>query len=292
MGRVIHDLHIEHGGQAAEALSADAQLVDLLEQLQTQLFDAVLRTTGFQFMDVDGFHQHFLGHHRSFLGGAADADAEHARRTPAGAHGRNGLQYPVDDGVGWVEHRHLRLVFRTAALGCDVHFHLVTGDDGVVDYRWRVVFGVPAGTCRVGQDRSTQNVLRQVVGTANTLVDHVVQAHACAVPAYVHAHAHEYSDDAGVLADRPVAGRTHPRVDQDLCHGIAGCWRFFAQVGLVHRLDEVDGVVVGDELQSVSNALYQVVLLDHGHAARPLGGAKTVRIEKATDTLSKKCAAV
>ena len=130
------------------------------------------------------------------------------------------------------------------------------------------------------------------LGTANTLVDHVVQAHACAVPAYVHAHAHEYSDDAGVLADRPVAGRTHPRVDQDLCHGIAGCWRFFAQVGLVHRLDEVDGVVVGDELQSVSNALYQVVLLDHGHAARPLGGAKTVRIEKATDTLSKKCAAV
>jgi len=31
MGRVIHDLDVEHGGQAAQALGADAQLVDLLE---------------------------------------------------------------------------------------------------------------------------------------------------------------------------------------------------------------------------------------------------------------------
>jgi hypothetical protein len=109
VGRVVHDLHVEHGGQAAQALGADAQLVDLLEQLQAHFFDAVLRATGLQFVDVDGFHQHFLGHHRGFLGGAADADAEHARWAPAGAHGRNGLEHPVDDRVGRVEHGHFDL---------------------------------------------------------------------------------------------------------------------------------------------------------------------------------------
>ncbi|BBH35115.1 hypothetical protein PBDP_4652 [Pseudomonas sp. St290] len=36
----------------------------------------------------------------------------------------------------------------------------------------------------------------------------------------------------------------------------------------MHRLDEIHGVVVGNELQGVGNALYQVVLLDHGHESR------------------------
>lgn len=53
MGRVVHDLHVEHGGQTAQALGADAQLVDLLEQLQAQLLDTVLRAAGLQFVDVD-----------------------------------------------------------------------------------------------------------------------------------------------------------------------------------------------------------------------------------------------
>src|SRR5690606_34117440 len=69
----------------------------------------------------------------------------------------------------------------------------------------------------------------------------------------------------------------HARVDQDLRHGIARGRRLFTQVGFVHRLNEVDGMVVRNELQSVSDALNQVVLLDHGHAARPLGGADTAR---------------
>src|SRR3990167_2013754 len=41
VGRVIHDLDVEHGGQAAQALGTDAQLVDLLEQFQAQFFDTV-----------------------------------------------------------------------------------------------------------------------------------------------------------------------------------------------------------------------------------------------------------
>nr|GFD43120.1 hypothetical protein [Tanacetum cinerariifolium] len=73
--------------------------------------------------------------------------------------------------------------------------------------------------------------------------------------------------DAGVLADRTVASGTHARVDQDLGHGVARGRRFFAQVGLMHGLNEIDGVVIGDELQGVGNALNQVILLDHGHGA-------------------------
>ncbi|MCY1466443.1 hypothetical protein D9M71_847510 [compost metagenome] len=65
-----------------------------------------------------------------------------------------------------------------------------------------------------------------------------------------------------------MAGGAHARVDQDLGDGVTGSRRLFAQVGLVHGLDEIHGVVVGNELQCVGNALNQVVLLDHGHAAR------------------------
>ena len=268
MGRVVHDLDVEHGGQTAQALSADAQLVDLLEQLQTHLFKTVLRAAGLELVDVDGFHQHFLGHDRCLFGGAADADAEHARWAPARAHGRYGFQDPVDDRVGRVEHRHLRFVFRTAALGRHVHFHGVARDDGVVNDRRGVVLGVLASTGRVGQDRGAQHVFRQVVGATHAFVDHVVQAHGGAVPAYVHADAYENGDDAGVLADRAMTGRAHARVDQDLGDGVAGGRRLFTQICLVHGLDEIHGVVVGNELQGVCNALNQVVLLDHGHAAR------------------------
>ena len=268
MGRVVHDLDVEHGGQATQALGTDAQLVDLLEQLQADFFQTVLRATGFQLVDVDGLHQHFLGHDGGLLGGTADADAEHARRAPASAHGRNGLQHPVDDRVGRVEHGHLRLVLRTAAFGCDIDLDLVAGDDGVVDHCRGVVLGVLAGTGRVGQDRSAQHVFRQVVGATHTFVDHVVDAQGGAVPAYVHAHAHEHGDDTGVLADRAVAGGAHARVDQDLGDGVTRSRRLFTQIGLVHGLDEIDGVVVRNELQGVGDALNQVVLLDHGHAAR------------------------
>jgi hypothetical protein len=65
-----------------------------------------------------------------------------------------------------------------------------------------------------------------------------------------------------------VASGAHARVNQNLRHGVFGRWRFFAQVGLVHGLDKIHGVVLGDELQGVGDALDQVVLLDHGHAGR------------------------
>ncbi|RMN01822.1 hypothetical protein ALQ67_103941 [Pseudomonas savastanoi pv. glycinea] len=289
VGRVVHDLDVEHGGQTTQALSADAQLVDLFEQLQTHLFDAALRAAGRQLMNVDGLHQHFLGHDRCLFRGAADADAEHARWAPACAHGWNGFQDPVDDRVGRVEHRHLRFVFRTTAFRRDVHFHGITWNDGVVDNSRGVVLGVFASACRVGEDRGTQHVFRQVVSATHAFVDHVVQAHGGAIPANIHTHAYENGNDTGVLADRAMTGRAHARVDQDLSDGVASGRRLFTQIRLVHGLDEIHGVVVGNELQCVCNALNQVVLLDHGHAARSsvragtfnyaIGGSLELRLE-------------
>src|SRR5690606_6568471 len=202
-----------------------------------------------QLVDVDRVHEDFLGQQRGLLGGAADADAEHARRAPAGAHFRHGLEDPVDDGVGRVEHGHLGLVLGTTALGGHVDFQGVDRLHLVVDHRRGVVLGVLARTGRVGQHRGAQHVVRVGVGAAHALVDHVVQAHGGAVPADVHADLGDHGDDAGVLADRAVAGGAHARVDEDLGQGVAGGRRLFAQVGLVHGLDEIGGVVVGDVLQ-------------------------------------------
>ncbi len=109
VGRVVLDLDVEHGGQAAQALRADAQRVDLVEQLEAQFLGAVRRAARLSSWMSIGSISDFLGQQHRLLGGAADADAEHARRAPAGAHRRHGLQHPVDDRVGRIEHRELRL---------------------------------------------------------------------------------------------------------------------------------------------------------------------------------------
>jgi hypothetical protein len=100
VGRVVEDLDVEHGGQAAEALRADAQRVDLFVEFEAQFFGRVSlapRRRGLQLMDVDRRHDRFLGQQHGLFRRAADADAEDARRAPAGAHGRHGLENPVDD---------------------------------------------------------------------------------------------------------------------------------------------------------------------------------------------------
>jgi hypothetical protein len=114
---------------------------------------------GLQLVHVDVVHQAFLGHQHRLLGRAADADAQHARRAPAGAHGRHGLEHPVDDRVTGVEHVHLALVLAAAALGGHGHFDGVAGHDLGVDDGRRVVLGVLAQELRVGHDRGAQHVV-------------------------------------------------------------------------------------------------------------------------------------
>src|SRR6185436_104853 len=72
--------------------------------------------------------------------------------------------------------------------------------------------------------------------------------------------------DAGVLADRPVAFGAHARVGEDLRDRVLGGRRLLALIGAAEGAYVVGGVVIGDELQRVGNALDQIGALDRAHA--------------------------
>jgi hypothetical protein len=101
-----------------------------------------------------------------------------------------------------------------------------------------------------------------VVGAAHALIGHVLHAHGRVGPAHIHADPQEHGDDAGVLADRPVAFGAHARIDQDLGDGVLGRPGFLALVGGGQVPDVVDRVVIADVLQGVGDALDEVFLLN------------------------------
>ena len=130
-GRVARErlyLHVEHGGQAAEALRADAERVDLLVELETHLLEPAARAAGAQLAHVDRLHQRALGHHHRVFGRAADAEPDQPRRTPAGAETLERAQHPFYDVVRWLQRGEARLVLRAAALGRDMDLDRVARD--------------------------------------------------------------------------------------------------------------------------------------------------------------------
>jgi hypothetical protein len=135
------------------------------------------------------------------------------------------------NGVAGVEHDHLALVLAAAALGRDGDVDVVARHDLGEDHRRRVVLGVLAVELRVGHDRGAQRVVGVVVAAAHAFVDGVFQAAGEAVEAHVHAHLQEHVDDAGVLADRALAGRAHLAVGQDLRDRVLGRRALLALVG-------------------------------------------------------------
>ena len=268
VGGVVEDLDVEHGGEAAKALGADAERVDLVEQFEAQFLDAAegpaARGLVLQFVDVDRIHERFLGQQQRLFGRAADADAEDARRAPAGAHGRDGLQHPVHDRVGRVEHGQLRLVLGAAALGRTDDLDLVAGDDFVVHHGRGVVLAVLALAGWIEKHRGAQLVVRIEVGAAHAFVHHFLHAQG-GVPAHVHADLEEDHGNPGVLADRAVAFGAHARVGQDLRDGVTCGGAFLALPGFAERLDVVERMVVADELEGVGDGLDEVFLADGGH---------------------------
>src|SRR6187551_408721 len=139
----------------------------------------------------------------------------------------------------------------------------ITGNYVVVNYGGGVITGILARTIRVGQDRCTQHVIGIHVGAAHTFVDHISEAH-LRIPLHIHTHSHEYGHYASVLADRAMTHGTHTRVDQDLRHSIFGGFTLLALIGLVHCLNEIYGVVVGNKLQRIGDAVDQILLTNHG----------------------------
>ncbi|MCY1220494.1 hypothetical protein D9M72_325090 [compost metagenome] len=265
MRREGADLDVEHRGQAAQALRADAQRVDLFIQFDAQLFQLVLRAAGQQLVHIDVFHQRLLGHQHGLFGGAADADAQHPRGAPAGAHRRNGLQHPVHQRIAGVQHGELGLVFRTAALGCDLHVDLVALDKFDVQDTGRVVARVLAREQRIVQHRGAQGVVRVQVAAAHAFVTELLQG-APGVEAHAHADLQEDVDDAGVLAQRTLAFGAHARIRQDLRHRVTRGRAFLALVGARQMADVIHGVVIADELDPVGDRLDEVFFFnDDGH---------------------------
>jgi hypothetical protein len=271
VGRIVLDLHVHHRGQATETLGADAQAVHRVHDLQAQFLDPIGRPAPAQIIDVDGVHEGLLGEHRGLLRGTADADTQHPRRTPAGTHGRQRLHHPVDDGIRRVEHRQLGLVLGAAALGRHAHVHRIAGHHLHVDHRRRVVAGVAACPCGIVEYRGAQHVVRVRVGAAHALVDHLrdrqLASQRTSMPIFRNTVTIPVSWQIGRW---PSA---HMRELMRIC-AIAS---FAAGLtlhlpGAVHGLHIVQRVVVGDELQRVGHAVYEIILADHGHRRCPRFG--------------------
>ena len=224
-GRIGH-LHVQHRGQSAQALRANAQPVHLVVELHAQLLRRGLRTARNQLLNVDGVHQRLLGQQHRLLCRAANANAQHARRAPARAHRRHGFQNPLHNRIRRVEHGELRLGLAAAALGRNRNLARRAGNQLHVHHRRRVVSCVLARAGWVSQHRGTQRVVGVKIRLAHTGVHHLLQAHrgrAAVIrgKARVHAQLDEGVDDARVLADRPMALGAHAAVDEDLRHRVA-----------------------------------------------------------------------
>ncbi|OIQ77859.1 hypothetical protein GALL_404420 [mine drainage metagenome] len=272
VARPMPDFHVQHRGQPAQALRADAQGVDFLVQLDAQLLVLVARAAGEQGAHVDVVHQGLLGQQHGLLGRAADADAQHAWGTPAGAHGRHGLQHPVHQVVGRVEHGELGLGLRAAALGGHRDVEPVAGNQFHVQHAGGVVARVLALEQRVGENGGAQLVVVVEVALAHALVHGVLQGPGQALEAHIHADLQKHIDDAGVLADGPSAFGAHAAVGEDLRNRVLGGGALFARVGLGEVGDVVGRVVVADELQRRGDAFHQVGLAYHGHGHGAVSG--------------------
>ena len=177
---------------------------------------------------------------------------------------RHLLKHPVGHRVGWIQHGKQGLVLGSAALGRDRDVDLVSGAELGMDDRRRVIARVGALECRVRDDRGAQLVAGIQVGRAYPGIDHRLKILA-RLPANLHADLHEHDDDAGVLADGPVAQRAQPRVGQDLRDRIARRRALLHVIRPAHRKDEVRRVVVGDVLQRVGDASNQVLFTNDAH---------------------------
>ena len=210
------DLDVEHGGQAAEALRADAERVDLVVELDAQLLDLALRAPrAFSSAMSIGSISASLAISIAFSavpptpmpsmpGGHQPAPIVGTVFTTQSAIESEGLS--IDE---------LRLRLRAAALRGDVDLELVARHHLHVDHRRRVVPGVLAAEVGFVEHRGAQLVVRVHVGAAHAFVDRVFERFRKIEP-HVHADLQEHVDDAGVLADRPVALGAHARIGEDL----------------------------------------------------------------------------
>src|SRR3546814_20105631 len=99
MGRPVHNLDIKNGGEAAKPLRANAEGIDLVENLDAEFLDLVLRAALFQLRHIDRAHQTFLCEQNSVFCGAANAIAPNPGRATASATLRPPSNHTAADGI-------------------------------------------------------------------------------------------------------------------------------------------------------------------------------------------------
>ena len=271
--RCVQHFHVQHRGQPAQPLRANAQPVHLVVQLHAHLFGGRDGPAGNQVLNVDRVHQRLFGQQHCLLRRAANADAQHARRTPSRAHRGNGLQHPLHHGVGRVQHGKLALGLRAAALGRHRHVHRRPAHQLHVHHRRRVVFGILPRPRRIGLDGGPQLVVGVQIRAPHAFIRHLLQVELLfsgrSFKAHIHAHLHKDIHDARVLADGPVALETHAAVDQDLRHCILRGVRLLALIGFGQAGNVIHRVVIADVLQCPRHTRNKIFLPDHGHCEAP-----------------------
>ena len=270
MARRIQHLYVEHSGEPAQPLRANAQAIHLVVEFHAQLLGSGHGSAPDQVLYVDGIHERQLGQQHRLFRRAPDADAQHPRRAPACAHGGHGLQHPLHNGVGGVQHGEFALGLRPAAFGRDRDFDCCPAHQFHVHHSRRVVFGVLARARRIGQQGHAQLVVRVEIGAAHAGIHHLLKIKRRAavrrtLEAHVHAHLDKGVHDAGVLADRPMSLGAHAAVDKDLRNSVLGGVRFFALIGLCQAGDVIHRMVVADVLQRARDASDEIFLADYCH---------------------------
>src|SRR5690606_32528302 len=63
---------------------------------------------------------------------------------------------------------------------------------------------------------------------------------------------------------RTATHGAHTRIDQNLRHRIFGGGILLTLISLVNSLDKINGVIIRNKLQRISNAVNQILLADYG----------------------------
>src|SRR5665647_2632924 len=126
----VLDVHAEHGGAAAQAHGADAELVGGRIQL---VFEG--RDDRVVAVRAERAQNGLFGQRRTEVGGAAQADADDGRRARLGAGVDDALEHELlhgADAVGRDEHLEEAHVLRARALGQAVQLEVAAGHELVV----------------------------------------------------------------------------------------------------------------------------------------------------------------
>ena len=271
VGRIVHDLDVEDRGEPAQPLRADAERVDLVEDLDraasryrsaaprcfscamsmSPISDSLASVIAFSAVppmpmpSIPGGHQ------------------------PAPICGIISSTQSTIESLG-LSILNLRLVLAAAALGRDLHVDMVARHHLDVEHARRVVLGVDPAERGIAQDRGAQPVLGVEIGAAHALVDDLLQRllalqHALLAPF------DEDGDDAGILADRPVPLGAHPAVGQDLGDRVLGRRPLLRLIGVAERADIIHRVIIADILERIGDALDQIRFPDdrHRHGRAP-----------------------